>query len=115
MLRFSLKHKFAAVQKIIGIYRQHENQMQRKHYKTKSDQFSKWYREILSKKIFGNRDLGIIKEWERFFRNLTLVKKERSVSVFLKILSYPNNFNKIKLFIVFFTPGFISKRIIGET
>ena len=115
VLRFSLKHKFAAVQKIIGIYRQHENQMQRKHYKTKSDQFSKWYREILSKKIFGNRDLGIIKEWERFFRNLTLVKKERSVSVFLKILSYPNNFNKIKLFIVFFTPGFISKRIIGET
>ena len=89
--------------------------MQRKHYKTKSDQFSKWYREILSKKIFGNRDLGIIKEWERFFRNLTLLKKERSVSVFLKILSYPNNFNKIKLFIVFFTPGFISKRIIGET
>ncbi len=115
VLRFSLKHKFAAVQKIIGIYRQHENQMQRKHYKTKSDQFSKWYREILSKKIFGNRDLGIIKEWERFFRNLTLVKKERSVSVFLKILSYPNNFNKIKLLIVFFTPGFISKRIIGET
>ena len=115
VLRFSLKHKFAAVQKIIEIYRQHENQMQRKHYKTKSDQFSKWYREILSKKIFGNRDLGIIKEWERFFRNLTLVKKERSVSVFLKILSYPNNFNKIKLFIVFFTPGFISKRIIGET
>ena len=115
VLRFSLKHKFAAVQKIIGIYRQHENQMQRKHYKTKSDQFSKWYREILSKKIFGNRDLGIIKEWERFFRNLTLVKKERSVSVLLKILSYPNNFNKIKLFIVFFTPGFISKRIIGET
>lgn len=115
VLRFSLKHKFAAIQKIIGVYRQHDSQMQRKYYKTKSDQFSKWYREIISKKIFGNRDLGIVKEWERFLRNVTLVKKERSVSVFLKILSYPNNFNKIKLFIFFFTPAFISKRIIAET
>ena len=115
VLRFSLKYKFAAVQKIIGIYRQHENQMQRKYYKKKSDQFCRWYKEIVSKKIFGKRNLGFVEEWERFFKNLALIKKERNVSAFLKILSYPNNLNKIKLFIVFFTPGFISKRIIGET
>ena len=115
VLRFSLKYKFAAVQEVIGIYRQHENQMQRKHFKTKSDQFSEWYKELVQKKIFGKRNLASIEEWERFFRNLTLVKKERSFSVFLKILNYPNNLNKIKLFIVFLTPGYISNKIIGET
>ena len=35
VLRFSLKHKFAAVQKCVGIYRQHDNQMQKKNYKKK--------------------------------------------------------------------------------
>jgi len=115
VLRFSLKYKFAAVQEVIGIYRQHENQMQRKHFKTKSDQFSEWYKELVQKKIFGKRNLASIEEWERFFRNLTLVKKKRSFSVFLKILNYPNNLNKIKLFIVFLTPGYISNKIIGET
>ena len=115
VLRFSLKYKFAAVQQVIGIYRQHENQMQKKHFKTKSEQFSEWYKELVQKKIFGKRNLASIEEWERFFRNLTLVKKERSFSVFLKILNYPNNLNKIKLFIVFLTPGYISNKIIGET
>ena len=115
VLRFSLKYKFAAVQQVIGIYRQHENQMQKKYFKTKSEQFSEWYKELVQKKIFGKRNLASIEEWERFFRNLTLVKKERSFSVFLKILNYPNNLNKIKLFIVFLTPGYISNKIIGET
>ena len=116
VLRFSLKYKFAAVQKVVGIYRQHENQMQRKYYKTKSDQFSKWFKEISKKRIFGkNSNLGVLEEWERFFSNLTKVKNRRSFSLLLKILSYPNNFNKIKLLIVFFTPEFMSKKIIGET
>ena len=35
VLRFSLKYKFAAVQEIIGIYRQHENQMQKKKLQSK--------------------------------------------------------------------------------
>ena len=53
VLRFSLKYKFAAVQECIGVYRQHNNQMQKKNFKTKSIQFSKWYNEITSKEIFG--------------------------------------------------------------
>ena len=64
MLRFSLKHKFAAVQKIIGIYRQHENQMQG-NIKQNLINSANGIRNFI-KKIFGNRDLGIIKEWERF-------------------------------------------------
>ena len=33
VLRFSLKYKFAAVQECIGVYRQHNNQMQKKTLK----------------------------------------------------------------------------------
>ena len=90
--------------------------MQRKYYKTKSDQFSKWFKEISKKRILGkNSNLVVLEEWERFFSNLTKVKNRRSFSLLLKILRYPNNFNKIKLLIVFFTPEFMSKKIIGET
>ena len=116
VLRFSLKYKFAAVQEIIAIYRQHENQMQKIHYKAKSVQFTKWYKELILKNMFGGKDnLRMFEEWERFFSNLTLVKQKRSLPVFLKIIKYPNNLNKIKLLIIFFIPEFISKKIISET
>ena len=116
VLRFSLKYKFAAVQEIIGIYRQHENQMQKKHYKAKSVQFTIWYKELILKNMFGGKNnLRMFEEWERFFSNLTLVKQKRSLSVLLKIIQYPNNLNKIKLLIIFFIPEFISKKIVAET
>ena len=116
VLRFSLKHKFAAVQECVGIYRQHDNQMQIKNYKTKSVQFSKWYKEISSKKIFGSiENYKLLTEWERFHSSLTMVKEKKNLKAFKKILEYPNNFNKLKLFILFFLPEFISRRFIGET
>lgn len=116
VLRFSLKHKFAAVQEIVGIYRQHENQMQKKYYKIKSDQFRRWYKELIISKIFGEKkNLIVFEEWERFYSCLTLVKTKRNFSILLKIFKYPNNLNKIKLFIIFFMPEFISKTIVGET
>ena len=116
VLRFSKKYKFAAVQEVVGIYRQHENQMQRKNYKEKSFQFSKWYKEIIKKKTFGEKkNLKVFGEWERFFSCLTLIKTEKSLSSFLEIIRYPNNLNKIKLLIIFFIPELISKKIIGET
>lgn len=116
VLRFSLKHKFAAVQECVGIYRQHDNQMQIKNYKTKSVQFSKWYKEITSKKIFGSiENYKLLTEWERFHSSLTMVKEKKNLKAFKKILEYPNNLNKLKLFILFFLPEFISRRFIGET
>ena len=116
VLRFSLKYKFAAVQECIGVYRQHNNQMQKKNFKTKSIQFSKWYNEITSKEIFGPiEDLKLLTEWERFHSSLTLVKEKRNWKVLFKILKYPNNLNKLKLLIIFFFPDSVSRRIVGET
>ena len=88
----------------------------KKNYKAKSVQFTKWYKELILKNIFGGKNnLKMFEEWERFLSNLTLVKQKRSLSVLLKIIKYPNNLNKIKLLIIFFIPEFISKRIISET
>ena len=116
VLRFSLKYKFAAVQECIGVYRQHNSQMQKKNFKTKSIQFSKWYNEITSKEIFGPiKDLKLLTEWERFHSSLTLVKEKRNWKTLFKILRYPNNLNKLKLLIIFFFPDFVSRRIVGET
>ena len=116
VLRFSLKYKFAAVQECVGIYRQHDNQMQIKNFKTKSLQFSRWYKEITSKRIFGSiENYKLLTEWERFHSTLTMVKEKRNFKTIRKIFNYPNNLNKIKLFIIFFLPSFISRRIVGET
>ena len=116
VLRFSLKYKFAAVQKIVGIYRQHDHQMQKKNYLEKSIQFTKWYKKILSEKTFGGKEnLKLFTEWERFYATLALVKKKRNIPMLVRILNYPNNINKIKLFIVFFLPECISKKIVAET
>ena len=69
----------------IGVYRQHNNQMQKKNFKTKSIQFSKWYNEITSKEIFGPiEDLKLLTEWERFHSSLTLIKEKKIGKFYLK-------------------------------
>ncbi len=116
VLRFSLRYKFAAVQKIVGIYRQHENQMQKKFYEEKAKQFSRWYKKIIEENVFGKKEnLKMLAEWERFHSTLALVKKKRSLSALTNLIKYPNNRNKFKLFIIFFLPEFISKKIVAET
>ena len=116
VLRFSLKHKFEAIQKPIGMYRQHENQMQRKYFKTKSIQLKNWYREITKNKIFGNKEnLKLFEEWNRFQTTITLIKTKKYKKAIINIIKYPFNKNKLKLFIMLTFPKIISKNLISET
>ena len=116
VLRFSLKHKFEAVQKPIGMYRQHENQMQRKYFKTKSIQLKNWYREITKNKIFGNKEnLKLFEEWNRFQITITLIKTKKYKKAIINIIKYPFNKNKLKLFIMLTFPKIISNNLISET
>ena len=116
VLRFSLKHKFEAVQEPIAQYRQHENQMQRKYYKTKSIQFNNWYEEIIKLKTFGNKEnLRLFEEWNRFHNTSTLIKTQKYKKAIKDILKYPLNKNKFKLLIMLFLPRIISKKLISET
>jgi glycosyltransferase involved in cell wall biosynthesis len=116
VLNFSLKYKFEAIQKPIAVYRQHENQMQRKYYKIKSIQFEKWYKEITKLKTFGEKkNLKLFQEWNRFYKTISLIKSKNYFKAFFALVRYPLNFNKFKLFIIFCLPNFISKNIINET
>ena len=63
----------------------------------------------------GKKNLKIFKEWEKFYSNVILIKTERNFSVFYKIIKYPNNINKIKLFLLFLLPEKIADRIISFT
>ena len=116
VLRFSLKHKFEAVQQPIAQYRQHENQMQRKYYKTKSIQLNNWYKEIIKLKTFGKKEnLKLFEEWNRYHNTCTLIKTKKYKKAIFDILKYPFNKNKIKLIIMLFIPSAISKKLISET
>ena len=90
--------------------------MQKKYFKEKSKQFSTWYQELIKKNMFGGKkNLKVFNEWEKFYSNAFLIKKERSFSLFYKIIKYPNNINKIKLFLLFILPEKIAERIISFT
>ena len=116
VLKFSLKYKFEAIQKPIAMYRQHENQMQRKYYKMKSIQFEKWCKEITKLKTFGaKQNLKLFQEWNRFHKTITLIKSKNYYKAIFALVRYPLNFNKVKLLIIFCLPNFISKNIINET
>ena len=116
VLRFSLKYKFEAVQQPIAQYRQHENQMQRKYYKTKSIQLNNWYKEIIKLKTFGKKEnLKLFEEWNRYHNTCTLIKTKKYKEAIFEILKYPFNKNKIKLMIMLFIPSSISKKLISET
>ena len=116
VLRFSTKYKFDAVQEPIGVYRQHENQMQRENFETKSKQFSLWFKDIKKSKLFGEeKNLILFEEWNRFQSVLTLIKLKKYIKSIKEIIYYPNNLNKIKLIILLIFPEFVSKNVINET
>ena len=116
VLRFSLKYKFDAVQKPVGLYRQHENQMQIKFHKTKATQFNKWYKETSKSRIFGSKEnLNLFEEWNRFHSTSTLIKTRNYKKAIINIFNYPFNKNKLKLLIMLTLPEVITKNIIGET
>ncbi len=116
VLRFSLKYKFEAVQEPVGMYRQHENQMQRKYFKTKSVQLKKWYEEITKNKTFGSKEnLKLFEEWNKFQITSTLIKTKKYKKAISNIIQHPFNINKLKLLIMLTFPRAISKIIISET
>lgn len=90
--------------------------MQKKFYKIKLKQLKNWYNEICTKKVFGEKkNIKLFHEWIKFLSLLMQIKKRRNIKTFLKIIKYQNNFNKIKLLIVFFIPKYISEKLITET
>ena len=114
VLKFSKNHNFDCVQEPIAMYRLHENQLQNKNLDKQSEHFCKWYEKIrLSKEFGANEKLLSIKNKCKFFKILKYINKKFYFKSIKEIIFYPNNVNKIKLFIMLITPRNIFNRIIN--
>ena len=114
VLRFSKKHDFECVNNPIATYRIHKDQLQNRNFLIQAEQFNEWYEEIRSSKEFGEeKKINTIKNKAKFFKILSLIYKKKYFRSLKDILFYPNNLEKIKLFIILFMPNFISNKIIN--
>ena len=53
--------------------------MQRTYYKIKSQQFSKWYKELCKTKLLGEKNLETFREWRDFNHVFQLLKKKNFI------------------------------------
>lgn len=114
VLRFSKKHNFECVNYPIATYRIHNNQLQSKNFLTQVDQYTEWYDKLKSTQEFGpEKKLNVIKKKVLFFKTLSLIYKKKYYESFKSIFFYPNNFDKLKLFIILVTPNYLLRRIIN--
>lgn len=114
ILRFSKMHDFECVNNPIATYRIHKDQLQNKNFLIQAEQFNEWYEKIRSSKEFGEeKKINTIKNKAKFFKILSLIYKKKYFRSLMDIIFYPNNLEKIKLFIILFMPNFISNKIIN--
>jgi len=69
-------------------------------------EYQNWYSKVIKFKNYRNNKKIFLKN----LKYLEIIKdlvKFKSVKIFLKIVYYPFCFNKIKLFIIFFTPRYL--------
>ena len=113
VLKFSKKHKFNCIQEPLAIYRQHENQLQNINLDKQVEQMLNWYEEIKESKEFGaESNLKMLKEKCKFFEILKHINRKFYKKSFKEIILYPNNLQKIKLFLMLIIPkNFLSKFI----
>ena len=114
ILRFSKKYDFECVNNPVATYRIHNDQLQNKNFQAQADQYFKWYEKLKFTKEFGSENkLNIIRNKALFFKTLSLIYKKKYFESFKNIIFYPNNFDKIKLFIILVMPSYFSKRLIN--
>ena len=115
ILNFSLKYKFECVQEPLATYRYHLNQMSFKYFKTSIYQQQKWIstdKEVNKFKTY--KEFYSMSDKIKFMQLVGLIKKSKNFTVFKKILLYPNNIYKIKLFLKFFIPKMFFSNLFGN-
>ena len=103
------------MQEPLATYRYHSDQMSFKYYNTSINQHQKCLNtnsEINKFKTF--KDFYMINDKIKFMQLVGLIKKSKNFTVFKKILSYPNNIYKIKLFLKFFIPKIFFSNLFGN-
>jgi glycosyltransferase involved in cell wall biosynthesis len=117
ILRFSKKYYIDFVKEELGVYHQHENQLQSISADNQAKQFNNWFNlKVLKENLFGKECNynNIIKKIE-FLNFLSRCKKKKNFSFFKDLILYPNNFYKIKIILTLLLPEKINKRIFSLT
>lgn len=115
ILNFSLNYRFDCVQEPLATYRYHFNQMSLKYSAASTSQHLKWLKtdsEINKFKSF-NEFVYLVNKI-KFIELISDIRKSKNLNNFKRILLYPNNFYKLKLFLKFFIPGFIYSYFFGN-
>ena len=116
VIRFSFKFKFDCIQEPIAIYRQHNNQLQRKLFDKQVDQLENWVldnEDVL--KPYSEDKLKNIKNRIQYMKILKLINQKKYLESFLKIIKYPFGIKKIKLIVILIVPDFILRNYRDHT
>ena len=113
VLKFSKKYRFDCVQEPIAIYRQHDEQLQNKNLEKQVSQMLDWYKKLRNSNEFGSEEkLKVIKNKYKFLQIVQYINQKLFFKSLKEIILYPNNFQKIKLFLLLILPKNITEKFI---
>ena len=116
VIKFSLKYKFDCIQEPIAIYRRHENQLQRRLFEKQLEQIENWFTKATNNsqiKSYGNLD--VIENKINYMKIISLIEKKEYINSLYKIIKFPFNINKFKLFLILVLPNTVLKRFRDYT
>ena len=107
-LRLSEKNLVHSTNVPLVNIRYHNENFSRSNRDLLYKEYKNWYSKVIKLKNYRNNKKIFLKN----LKYLEIIKdlvKFKSVKIFLKIVYYPFCFNKIKLFIIFFSPRYLLK------
>ena len=105
-LRLSEKNLVHSINEPLVNIRYHNENFSRLNRDLFYKEYKNWYSKVIKFKNYKNNKKIFLKN----LKYLEIIKdlvKFKSVKIFLKIVYYPFCFNKINLFIIFFTPRYL--------
>jgi len=103
VLFFSLKFKFACINKPLGFYRIHDQQFQKLNMIKQAKQFCNWYKKKNIKKKFKRYDLSTINKKIKYYDLIKDINKSK-IDTLIKIFNDFDLLNLIKILIIIFLP-----------
>ena len=113
ILFFSLKFKFACINKPLGFYRIHDQQFQKLNMVKQAKQFCNWYKKKNIKKKFKKYDLSTINKKIKYYDLIKDINKSK-INVITKIFNNFDFYNFIKILIIIFLPKKFYLRFIDN-
>ena len=117
ILRFSKSYKIDYIKDILAVYYQHQNQLQVKNISAQASQLNDWfYNKVIKEKIFeDNEDFSSIRKRIDFLNFIKDIKNKNIFSNTKDLFFYPNNLDKIKLFLILFFPKIFFEKLFSVT